>query len=56
MWFICPILRQGEDTAAIEPTFTPEFRNRLDAVISFARWPKEAIMQVIEKFVLQFEA
>ncbi len=28
--------REGEDTAAIERTFTPEFRNRLDAVISFA--------------------
>ena len=28
--------RQGEDTAAIERTFTPEFRNRLDAVIAFA--------------------
>ena len=29
--------REGEDTAAIERTFTPEFRNRLDAVISFGR-------------------
>jgi ATP-dependent Clp protease ATP-binding subunit ClpA len=48
--------REGEDTAAIERTFTPEFRNRLDAVISFARLPKEVIMQVVEKFVLQLEA
>ncbi|SDC97037.1 ATP-dependent Clp protease ATP-binding subunit ClpA [Ruegeria marina] len=48
--------REGEDTAAIERTFTPEFRNRLDAVISFAPLPKEVILQVVEKFVLQLEA
>ncbi|MCM2562658.1 ATP-dependent Clp protease ATP-binding subunit ClpA [Lutimaribacter sp. EGI FJ00015] len=48
--------REGEDTAAIERTFTPEFRNRLDAVISFRPLPKSVIMQVVEKFVLQLEA
>ncbi|NOD97126.1 ATP-dependent Clp protease ATP-binding subunit ClpA [Ruegeria sp. HKCCD6228] len=48
--------REGEDTAAIERMFTPEFRNRLDAVISFAPLPKEVILQVVEKFVLQLEA
>ena len=48
--------REGEDTAAIERTFTPEFRNRLDAVISFGALPKEVILQVVEKFVLQLEA
>jgi ATP-dependent Clp protease ATP-binding subunit ClpA len=48
--------REGEDTAAIERTFTPEFRNRLDAIISFGSLPKEVIMQVVEKFVLQLEA
>jgi ATP-dependent Clp protease ATP-binding subunit ClpA len=32
--------REGEDTAAIERMFTPEFRNRLDAVISFAPLPQ----------------
>lgn len=48
--------RDGEDTAAIERTFTPEFRNRLDAVISFGALPKEVILQVVEKFVLQLEA
>ncbi|WP_121065752.1 ATP-dependent Clp protease ATP-binding subunit ClpA [Chachezhania antarctica] len=48
--------REGEDTAAIERTFSPEFRNRLDAVISFGPLPKEVIMQVVEKFVLQLEA
>ncbi|PWR00849.1 ATP-dependent Clp protease ATP-binding subunit ClpA [Meridianimarinicoccus roseus] len=48
--------REGEDTAAIERIFTPEFRNRLDAVISFRPLPQEVIMQVVEKFVLQLEA
>ncbi|MDQ7264104.1 ATP-dependent Clp protease ATP-binding subunit ClpA [Paracoccus sp. PS-1] len=48
--------REGEDTAAIERTFTPEFRNRLDAVISFAPLSREIIVQVVEKFVLQLEA
>jgi ATP-dependent Clp protease ATP-binding subunit ClpA len=48
--------REGEDTAAIERTFSPEFRNRLDAVISFAPLSKEVINQVVEKFVLQLEA
>ncbi len=48
--------REGEDTAAIERTFTPEFRNRLDAIISFAPLPEEVILQVVEKFVLQLEA
>jgi ATP-dependent Clp protease ATP-binding subunit ClpA len=48
--------REGEDTAAIERTFTPEFRNRLDAVISFASLGKKIITRVVEKFVLQLEA
>jgi len=48
--------RTGEDQAAIERTFTPEFRNRLDAVISFAPLGREVILQVVEKFVLQLEA
>ncbi len=48
--------REGEDIAAIEKAFTPEFRNRLDAVVSFGALPKEVILQVVEKFVLQLEA
>lgn len=48
--------REGEDTAAIERTFTPEFRNRLDSVISFGALPKSVILKVVEKFVLQLEA
>ena len=48
--------RTGEDTAAIERTFTPEFRNRLDAVISFEPLSKDVIMKVVDKFILQLEA
>ncbi len=48
--------REGEDVAAIERMFTPEFRNRLDSVISFGALPREVILQVVEKFVLQLEA
>ncbi len=48
--------REGEDTAAIERTFTPEFRNRLDAIISFAPLSREVVVHVVEKFVLQLEA
>jgi len=48
--------RVGEDTAAIERTFSPEFRNRLDATISFAPLSKEVIIKVVDKFVLQLEA
>ncbi len=50
------VKRTGEDTAAIERTFSPEFRNRLDAVISFSALPREVILKVVEKFVLQLEA
>ncbi|MCP5072472.1 MAG: ATP-dependent Clp protease ATP-binding subunit ClpA [Rhodobacteraceae bacterium] len=48
--------REGEDTAAIERMFTPEFRNRLDAVISFSPLSHDVILQVVDKFVLQLEA
>ena len=48
--------REGEDTVAIEKIFNPEFRNRLDAVISFDNLPMETIIQVVDKFILQLEA
>ncbi|MDO9413073.1 MAG: ATP-dependent Clp protease ATP-binding subunit ClpA [Pseudolabrys sp.] len=48
--------REGEDTDAINRMFTPEFRNRLDATITFGHLPQEVIAQVVEKFVLQLEA
>jgi ATP-dependent Clp protease ATP-binding subunit ClpA len=48
--------REGDDTDAINRMFTPEFRNRLDAVIPFAGLPPEVILKVVEKFVFQLEA
>eukprot|EP00873_Tetraselmis_striata_P005390 jgi/Tetstr1/425654/TSEL_016074.t1 len=48
--------REGEDTAAIERTFSPEFRNRLDAVIAFGNLPTEVVHRIVEKFVMQLEA
>lgn len=46
---------KGDDEEAINRTFTPEFRNRLDAIISFAPLPREVVRRVVEKFVLQLE-
>ncbi|MEL7050041.1 MAG: AAA family ATPase, partial [Pseudomonadota bacterium] len=48
--------REGEDTEAINKMFTPEFRNRLDAVIPFSGLPTDVIEKVVEKFVFQLEA
>jgi ATP-dependent Clp protease ATP-binding subunit ClpA len=48
--------REGDDQEAINKLFAPEFRNRLDAVISFGHLPKEVVAQVVDKFVLQLEA
>jgi ATP-dependent Clp protease ATP-binding subunit ClpA len=48
--------RTGEDTEAINRMFTPEFRNRLDAVVPFSGLPPEVITKVVEKFIFQLEA
>jgi ATP-dependent Clp protease ATP-binding subunit ClpA len=48
--------REGEDTEAINKLFTPEFRNRLDAVVGFAPLPPEVIQKVVEKFIFQLDA
>jgi len=48
--------REGDDMEAINRMFTPEFRNRLDAIITFGHLPPEVIAKVVEKFVLQLEA
>ena len=48
--------REGEDTEAVNKMFTPEFRNRLDAVVQFAGLPPEIITKVVEKFIFQLEA
>ena len=48
--------REGDDTEAINKMFAPEFRNRLDSIITFNHLTPEIIAQVVEKFVLQLEA
>ena len=48
--------REGDDIEAINRLFAPEFRNRLDAIITFAHLSPEVIAKVVEKFVLQLEA
>jgi ATP-dependent Clp protease ATP-binding subunit ClpA len=50
------IKREGDDVEAINRLFAPEFRNRLDAIITFAHLTPEIIAKVVEKFVLQLEA
>ena len=47
---------QGEEEAALKRLFTPEFRNRLDAMVSFKPLTQDIIRQVVQKFVLQLEA
>lgn len=49
-------MRRGDDKEEIERTFTPEFRNRLDAIISFNPLSKDVIGKVVEKFVMELEA
>ncbi|HEX2114847.1 MAG TPA: hypothetical protein VHM01_10630, partial [Alphaproteobacteria bacterium] len=48
--------REGEDTEAIKRLFTPEFRNRLDAVIPFQGLGPEIIASVVDKFVRELAA
>ena len=48
--------RVGEDAEAIKKLFTPEFRNRLDAIVSFGHLPPEVIVKVVDKFIMQLEA
>ncbi|MDF1767354.1 ATP-dependent Clp protease ATP-binding subunit ClpA [Maricaulis sp.] len=48
--------KTDEADKAVERLFTPEFRNRLDAVIPFAPLSPDSIGRVVEKFVLQLEA
>jgi ATP-dependent Clp protease ATP-binding subunit ClpA len=47
--------REGEDKEAIQRMFTPEFRNRLDAVIGFASLPPDVVARVVDKFIMQLE-
>jgi ATP-dependent Clp protease ATP-binding subunit ClpA len=49
-------VRQGDDKEAINKLFTPEFRNRLDAVIGFNNLSPDVMGHVVDKFVMQLEA
>ena len=49
-------VRAGEDEEAVKRLFTPEFRNRLDAIVPFAGLTPEVVGRVVEKFVMQLEA
>src|SRR5215212_4555816 len=46
----------GDEMAEIKRMFTPEFRNRLDAVISFAALDEQIILRVVDKFLMQLES
>jgi ATP-dependent Clp protease ATP-binding subunit ClpA len=46
----------GDEMAEIKRLFTPEFRNRLDATISFAALDHDVILRVVDKFLLELEA
>ncbi len=45
----------GDELIDIKKLFTPEFRNRLDAIISFSSLDQEIIMRVTDKFLIQLE-
>ncbi|HXV25143.1 MAG TPA: ATP-dependent Clp protease ATP-binding subunit ClpA [Alphaproteobacteria bacterium] len=47
--------REGDDLEAINRLFTPEFRNRLDAIITFDSLSPEIVGRVVDKFVMQLE-
>ena len=47
--------RIGDDLEAVEKMFTPEFRNRLDAIIRFKSLPPEVVSKVVDKFVMELE-
>lgn len=43
--------KEGEDDKAIKKYFSPEFRNRLDAVIKFSKLSNETVLQIVKKFI-----
>ena len=46
----------GDEMADIKRLFTPEFRNRLDAIVNFRALDEEIILRVVDKFLLQLES
>ncbi len=49
-------VRVDEDKEAINKMFTPEFRNRLDAIVPFKALAQETMVRVVDKFIAQLEA
>ncbi|WP_413203384.1 ATP-dependent Clp protease ATP-binding subunit ClpA [Rhodospirillum sp. A1_3_36] len=49
-------VREGDDVEEIERSFSPEFRNRLDAIIPFAALASETVGMVVDKFIMELEA
>ncbi len=47
--------QSGDEMGDIKRLFTPEFRNRLDAMVSFKALDEQVIMRVVDKFLLQLE-
>jgi len=45
----------GDENSEIKKTFSPEFRNRLDATVSFSALDNEIILKVVDKFLIQLE-
>ncbi|MBT5428808.1 MAG: ATP-dependent Clp protease ATP-binding subunit ClpA [Rhodospirillaceae bacterium] len=48
--------REGDDEEAIEKLFSPEFRNRLDSIVSFDNLSKNVMNKVVDKFVMELES
>ena len=46
---------EGSELNEIKKVFTPEFRNRLDAHISFKQLPEDVILKVVDKFLMELE-
>jgi ATP-dependent Clp protease ATP-binding subunit ClpA len=48
--------REGEDDKAIKKFFTPEFRNRLDAIIKFSKLSKDSVKLIVDKFIKELNS
>lgn len=49
------VSKEDASEEAVKKTFSPEFRNRLDAIVPFAYLPPEVVSRVVEKFILELE-
>jgi len=50
-----PQPKQGADPEAVKRVFSPEFRNRLDAIIPFAPLREDVILHIVDKFIIELE-